>query len=69
MEKHIVFKGGNRPSGGGFATPHLANRSGKEPPQAVNGSLGSVHRAGTRDTEPHDDPKADRKGATRKTRA
>lgn len=68
MEKHIVFKGGNRPPGSGFATPHVANRSGKEPPEAVNDSLGSIHPADTMDTEP-DDPEAGRKGAGPKTPA
>lgn len=62
MEKHIVFKGGNRPPNSGFSTPHAAHQSDKEPAEAVNDSLGSIHPADTMDTEPDDDPEAGGKG-------
>jgi hypothetical protein len=62
MEKHIVFKGGNRPPNSGFATPHVAGRTDKEPAEVVNDSLGSIHPADTMDTEPDNDPEAGGKG-------
>jgi hypothetical protein len=62
MDEKIRFKGGGKPGGGGFATPHVPGVPEKEPDEEVNDSLGSVHPADTMDTEPDDDPEAGGKG-------
>jgi hypothetical protein len=47
----IRFKGGSKPGGGGFATPHVAGVPEVEPEGEVNDSLGSIHPADTMDTD------------------
>jgi len=73
MENHIRFKGGQKPSNTGFATPHVAgiaeDESGEpdEPDEAVNDFFGSIHPADTMDTDPDEDPEAGGKGIGEKT--
>jgi len=67
MNEEIRFRGGEKPGGGGFATPHVAGVPESEPEGEVNDSLGSVHPADTMDTDPDEDPEAGGKGAGEKT--
>ncbi|HTJ31420.1 MAG TPA: hypothetical protein VL346_13015 [Acidobacteriaceae bacterium] len=66
MNDEIRFRNGERPSQGGFATPHVPGLPENEPEGEVNDSLGSVHPADTMDTDPDDDPEAGGKGVGEK---